>query len=144
MLIGEHTHTVDAKRRVSFPAKFRKVLGSSVVVTRGLDSSLFVFSLPEWSRVAGKLETLSMGSTDSRAFTRFMLGSAALVGIDSLGRILVPEYLASYAGITETATIIGVSNRVEIWEPTRWQAYQARVLSDADQLAARLGDIGAL
>lgn len=144
MLIGEHTHTVDPKRRVSMPAKFRKALGGTVVVTRGLDGSLFVFPQKEWKGVVEKLNGLSMGTSDSRAFARFMLGGASEVQTDSLGRILLPEYLARYAEIETEAVIIGVNDRAEIWQPKRWEAYKQKVLVEADALAERLGEIGAI
>ena len=144
MLIGEHTHTVDPKRRVSLPAKFRKALGKGVVVTHGLDGSLSIFSFQKWKEMVGKLETLSLGSADSRAFARFMLAGASEVDVDSLGRILIPEYLAAYAGIEKEAVVIGVNDRAEMWEPTKWANYKKVVTGKADELAERLGAIGAL
>lgn len=144
MLIGEYTHTVDEKRRVSLPAKFRKSLGKTVVVTHGLDGSLFIYALPEWQRIMEKLSELSIGQSDSRAFNRFMLAGAQDVSVDSLGRILIPDYLASYAKIEDSAVLIGVSDRVEVWNPATWQAYKAQTISQADRMAEKLGDLGAL
>ncbi len=142
MLIGEYNHTIDGKRRLSMPAKFRKALGKQVVVTHGLDQSLFVFATNEWQRIVEKLSTLSMGSSDSRAFNRFLLAGAVDLEIDSLGRILLPDYLATFAGLDTKAVLIGVHDRVEIWNEERWQTYKKRIESDADVMAEKLGELG--
>ncbi|NBD73553.1 division/cell wall cluster transcriptional repressor MraZ [Patescibacteria group bacterium] len=144
MLIGEYNHTIDSKRRVSMPAKFRKALGSRVVVTHGLDQSLFVFATKQWQTIVEKLSTLSMGSSDSRAFNRFLLAGAVDLEIDSLGRILLPDYLAEFAALDTKATLIGVSDRVEIWNEERWESYKKRIESDADVMAEKLGELGVL
>lgn len=144
MLLGQYTHTVDAKRRVSLPAKFRKSLGREVVITHGLDGSLFLFPKKEWEGMVGKLSELSIGSADSRAMNRFFLSNAMEQGIDSLGRILLPEYLAAYAGIEGTAVIVGISSRIEIWEPKRWESYQRSIEQAVDGMAERLSSIGLL
>lgn len=144
MLIGQYTHIVDDKRRVSLPAKFRKALGSTVVITHGLDGSLFLFPIKEWEEVMRKLKELSLGSADSRAMNRFLLSGAMDQKIDALGRVLIPEYLAKYAGIEDTATIVGISDRVEMWNPEKWNNYRKAVEAKADGLAERLSSIGML
>jgi MraZ protein len=144
MLIGEYIHTIDDKRRMSLPAKFRKALGKKVVITHGLDSCLFVFSLAQWEKILEKLETLSMGQSDSRAFNRFLLAGAQDVEIDSLGRILLPEYLASFATLQGKAVLIGVHDRIELWNEKNWKTYKARIEKQADTLAQKLGELGVL
>lgn len=144
MLIGEHNHVLDSKRRVSLPAKFRKEMGSEVVVTHGLDSCLFVYTTSEWGKVADKLSHSSMGVADNRKFNRFMLAGATLTEIDSIGRILIPEFLKSYAGLREQVVIIGVHSRLEIWDGERWRAYKGEALKQADKLAEKLGEIGVI
>lgn len=144
MLIGEYRHTIDDKRRMSLPAKFRKALGKKVVITHGLDSCLFVFSLTQWEHVLEKLSGLSMGQSDSRAFNRFLLAGAADVEIDSLGRVLIPEYLAKFAQLGTKAVLIGVSDRVEVWNERAWNEYKKRVEKQADVMAEKLGDVGVL
>lgn len=144
MLIGEYIHTLDNKRRLSLPAKFRKALGKQVVVTRGLDQSLFVFSTRQWESVVSKLGTLSMGQSESRAFNRFLLAGANEAEVDSLGRILLPEYLAEFASLKEKAVLIGVSDRVEVWNEKNWTAYKNKTLKEADLMAEKLGELGVL
>lgn len=144
MFIGEYEHSLDEKKRVSLPKAFRAALGRKVVMTRGLDNCLFVYSRSAWERVAEKLQSLSFVNPDTRGFNRFMLSGAAEVEVDTAGRILIPEHQKQFAGLKKTIVFAGVSDRVEIWERDRWQAYKTRIEKHADDLAERLGSIGAL
>lgn len=144
MLIGEYTHTIDEKNRLSFPMKFRKEMGKTVVVTPGLDRCLFVFTTTEWSRITEKLSTSSMLQSDARSFNRYLLGGAVEVDVDSAGRILVPDFLKDRAGLKDKVAVVGVHTRVELWDEITWKRYQKKVEADADSLAERLGTIGAL
>ena len=143
MLIGEFEHTIDAKKRMALPAKFRKDLGGTAVITRGLDRCLFVYPMKEWERVAEALANLPTGPASNRSFVRLFLAGAAHVETDALGRILIPDYLKEYAGLSEKVTIVGVYKRLEIWDALRWQTYRAETEKNADVLAERLGEIGA-
>ncbi len=144
MLIGEYTHTVDEKNRVSLPVKFRKEIGKKVVVTHGLDNCIFLYSISEWQKVAGKLAELGIGQSDTRGFNRFMLAGAVEVEVDSIGRILVPDFLKTFADLKEKVVFAGVHNRVEIWNSVRWAEYKKVIEGQADKLAEKLGEIGAL
>lgn len=142
MLIGEHKHTLDTKKRLSLPAKFRKELGKKVIVTRGLDTCLFVYSQKEWKNFSDKLGELSMGQSDTRAFNRFLLGGAVEVEIDSAGRILIPDFLKEFAHLDTKVVVAGIANRVELWDEEAWNKYQAGLQTQADALAEKLGSIG--
>lgn len=142
MLIGEHLHTLDPKKRVSLPAKFRKELGKTVVITRGLDHCLFIYSVKEWKMFTEKLATLSMGQADSRAFNRFLLGGAVETDIDAHGRVLIPDFLKEFADLDTRVVIAGMHNRVELWDENRWKTYTSTVEKNADDLAEKLGSIG--
>lgn len=143
MLIGEHNHTVDPKKRVSLPAKFRKEMGKEVVIGYGLDKCLSVYTVSEWEKFSSQLSEMSMLQSDKRSFNRFMLGGASLVEVDSLGRILIPDILKEYAGIKEKVAIIGVHSRLEIWDEATWNDYKGKVEKNADVLAEKLGELGA-
>lgn len=123
MLIGEYLHTIDSKNRLSVPSKFRKDLGRIVVLTRGLDKCLFLYTLAEWQALADKLAKLPWGKAEHRSFVRAMIAGATDLEIDSLGRILLPDYLKVYAKLSGVAHIIGLYNRVEIWNPELWAQY---------------------
>lgn len=144
MLIGEYRHSIDSKHRLSLPAKFRRELGRKVVITHGLDHCLFVYPVRSWIAVAEKLGKLSVGRAESRGFNRFILAGAVEADVDSIGRILIPDFLRSFANLKEKVVIAGVHDRVEIWDEDRWKAYKSGIESDADRLAETLGQIGAL
>lgn len=142
MLIGEYIHSIDDKKRVALPARFRTELGKKVVLTRGLDNCLFVYSEPEWHTFATKLADMSVGGADSRAFNRFILGGAIETDVDASGRILIPDFLRTFAGLDERVVIAGVMSRVEIWNEDSWRSYTSQVELQADRLAEKLGEIG--
>lgn len=144
MLIGQYFHTLDPKKRLSLPAKFRKELGRRVVITNGLDNCLFLYPLKEWQKVAEKLGELSIGASGTRGFNRFILSGAVEAEIDSAGRILIPDFLKAFAGLKDKVVLAGVHSRVEVWDEKAWNEYKGRVEKDADLLAEKLGEIGAL
>ena len=144
MLIGEYVHTLDDKKRISLPAKFRKEIGRKVVVTNGLDRCLFLYTGKRWGKLAEKLSELPMGHADTRSFNRFMLAGAVELDVDALGRILIPDFLKKFAGLKQRIVIAGIHDRIEIWDETTWSDYRNRVAKDADVLAEKLGEVGAL
>jgi MraZ protein len=144
MLIGEYKHTLDEKKRISVPSKFRKILGKKVVITNGLDNCLFIYPIKEWEQIASKLGGLSWGTSDQRKFNRFMLSSATEISIDSVGRILIPEHLKEMAKIKTKVVFAGVYSRIEVWDEQTWNKHKTEVVKDADQVAERLGEIGAI
>lgn len=142
MLIGEYIHTIDDKNRVSMPAKFRKELGKKIIITPGLDQCLFIFTTKEWSKVAKKLSSsendLSFLKNDQRSFNRFMFGRAAEVELDSIGRILVPDFLKERIGLKDKVALVGVEDRVEVWNDKAWNAYKEKIEKEAGDLAEKL------
>ena len=97
MLIGEYTHTLDPKKRLSLPSRWRAKLGKSLVVTRGLDNCLFVYPTSAWQTITEKVAGLPLGQSDTRSFNRFFLSGAVQVDVDKAGRILVPDFLKDFA-----------------------------------------------
>lgn len=142
MLLGEYQHSLDDKGRIAIPAKFRKTLAGGVVITRGLDACLYLYPLEEWTKLADRLAKLPINQADSRAFARLMLAGASHAEIDSQGRVLIPEYLRKYSGISSKAVIVGIYNRAEIWEEGKWLAYRADMEAKTGEIAERLGDLG--
>ncbi len=144
MLIGEYTHTIDDKNRLSLPAKFRTEMGKKIVLTRGLDKCVSIFTLKEWKIIAEKLSESSMLQADSRSFNRFMFGGAVETEVDAIGRILVPDFLKEWGGLSTKVTVIGVQSRVEIWNDKAWATHKQSIEKQADTLAEKLGQIGVL
>ncbi|KKR43936.1 division/cell wall cluster transcriptional repressor MraZ [Candidatus Nomurabacteria bacterium RIFOXYB1_FULL_39_16] len=146
MLIGEYIHTIDEKNRMSLPVKFRKEMGKKIIITPGLDSCLFIFTMKEWTKVSKRLSDtdsdLSFLKSDQRSFNRFMFGRAVDVEVDSIGRILIPDFLKDRINLKDSAAIIGVQDRLEIWNEKKWSEYKEVVEKQADQLAEKLGNEG--
>ena len=142
MLIGEYTHTVDEKKRISLPSKFRKEIGKKIVVTHGLDNCLFLYPMKEWQKISAKLAELGIGQSDTRGFNRFMLAGAVEIDVDSIGRILIPDFLRDFASLGEKVVFAGIHNRIEIWNDKRWSEYKGRIEKQADVMAEKLGQIG--
>ncbi len=143
MLIGEYLHTIDQKNRLSVPSKFRKELGKIVVVSRGLDKCLFLYSLDSWKKLADKLSTeLPWGKAENRSFMRSMIAGASDVSIDALGRILLPENLKNFAFLEKEAMVVGLYNRVEIWKPEIWKTYNEVSNQNTELIAEKLGELG--
>ena len=139
MFLGEYLHTFDTKNRVSLPAKFRKGLGRAVIITRGLDRCIYVYSRKEWGKEARRYAAQTSGNAASRGLARLFLAGSFEAEVDGAGRVLVPENLKSFAGISVKAVIAGVADRVEIWEEDAWKKYTASIERDADQFAEALG-----
>jgi len=142
MFLGEFSYTIDEKKRLAVPAKFRSALGKKAVITRGLDSCLFLFTQKEWQKLAEKLSALPLGQKDARGFSRLMLAGAMEVSMDSLGRILIPDYLKEYASLKKQVVIAGVYSRLEVWDTNLWNAYKKQNERDADKLAEAMGEVG--
>ena len=142
MFIGEYTYTIDQKKRLAIPSKFRKTLGKKAVITRGLDNCLVIYPLEEWQKVAEKLQGLPSSQADSRGFVRIMLSGAVDVALDKLGRILIPDYLKKYASLKKEIAIIGLSNRIEVWDREKWEEYKQKTEMAVGDIAARLKELG--
>ena len=143
MLIGEYIHSIDDKKRISLPSKFRQEVGKKLVATYGLENCLFLYPLKEWAKISEEIGKLGMLKSDTREFNRFMFGGAVEVEVDSLGRILLPEYLREFAKVENKAVFIGVHKRIEIWNEKRWHEYKKKVVAQADSLAEKLSQTGA-
>lgn len=141
MFIGEYHHNLDTKGRLALPAKFRDALEGGAVVTRGLDHCLFVYTMNEWNELAAKISQLPMSQSNSRAFSRLMLAGAMDVQIDKQGRIILPDYLRKYAGITKQVVVAGLYTRLEIWDEDQWQEYKAQTEYESDNIAETLSGL---
>lgn len=142
MFIGEYSHSIDEKGRMAIPSKMRGELGSGAVVTRGIDSCLWVFPKSEWQILAQKLSNLPLSDANSRAFSRLMLAGAMEVEFDSQGRILLPIYLRDYANLKKSAVVTGLYNRLEIWESEAWEKYKTETEKSTDEISKAMTELG--
>lgn len=141
MFLGEFEHQVDPKNRVSVPKKFRAHL-KEAVITRGLDSCLFLYSQSEWEKITTKIAALPLTKKEARSFSRYFLSGAVEVTFDSLGRVLLPQFLKDYASIKSEVTIVGVGERVEIWDREKWLVYRAKTEKNSEEIAEKLSESG--
>jgi protein mraZ len=142
MLLGEYSHNLDAKGRVSVPAKFREDLGHTFIVTKGLDNCLFAYSKEEWKTFEEKLKNLPLTNMNARNFIRFFFSGATECEIDKQGRINIPQNLREYASLSKDVYIIGVSTRVEIWDKEKWDNYTSPENMDLDEIANQMSNLG--
>ncbi len=142
MLMGEFHHTIDEKGRIIIPSKFRNELGSEVVVTRGLDKCLFLYSKSEWEKLTSKLSTLPFTKQDARNFNRFFLSGATTSEFDKQGRINITSPLISYAGLNKECVIIGVNERLEIWDEEKYNEFLSNNEDDFSKIAENLFEMG--
>ena len=142
MFLGEYTHSIDQKKRLAIPIKFRNEAGNVVVITRGLDSCLFVFPVAEWEKLVKTLRSLPLGQGDARGFSRLMFSGAMEVAVDRLGRILVPDYLKEYAHLEKQVVVTGVSDRMEVWDVDKWNEYKSKSEKEIGTMAERLSELG--
>ena len=142
MLIGQYEHTIDAKKRLALPAKFRGELGEKVIITKGVESCLVVYTEKEFMTVSEKLSNLTISQPEARGFTRTMLAGAMEVNLDKLGRILVPDYLKKYAGLNKNVVICGLSNRLEIWDLENWNVWTKEAEKGVSEMVSKLGGLG--
>ena len=123
MLMGEFHHNIDDKGRLIIPSKFRSELGESVIITKGLDKCIFVYSLKEWNKIIEKISALEFTKKNVRAFERAFIGVASTIEFDKQGRINITSPLVHYANIDKECVIIGVNERLEIWSKEEFEKY---------------------
>lgn len=136
--MGEYQHSIDAKGRLIIPSKFREQLGSTFVITRGLDNCLFGYPMNEWRKLEEKLKELPMTKKDARAFARFFFSGATEVEIDKQGRINIPTTLSTYAQLEKECVILGVSSKIEVWSKNAWEAYFNEAEESFSEIAENL------
>jgi MraZ protein len=139
MFLGEYLHTFDVKNRLSVPSKFRTGLGRVVIVTRGLDRCLYLFSRKAWEKAAASYAADVSGSTARRGLARLFLAGSFETSVDSAGRILIPEQLKAYAALRDKVVVAGMAERVELWDEAAWRTYTEAIERDANAFAETVG-----
>jgi len=142
LFVGQYSHSLDYKSRISIPKKFRDELKNRAILTRGLDNCLFLYPMSEWEILSERLRQLPLTGRDARAFSRYLFSGAVEVKFDRLGRITVPDYLVKHAHFKKSVVIIGVLNRVEIWSKEFWDSFNKRVSKKSEEIAEKLSGSG--
>lgn len=141
MLMGEYLHNLDEKKRLIIPSKFRYELGEVVVITRGLEKCLFVYSKEDFQRITDKLATIPFTKKEARSFMRFFLSGATEVEFDKQGRITIPSSLTNYANINKECVVLGTGDRLEIWDQSSWNEFFDSTKDDMSDIAEKLFDM---
>jgi len=136
MFLGQYTHSLDAKGRLTIPARFREALASGAYVTQGFERNLMVYTTASFERLAQRAGTLTATDPEARAVRRVIFGGATEVELDNAGRILIPEFLRSYAQLEGEASIVGTGEYFEIWAKGAWEKELIGV-TDPDSNAKR-------
>lgn len=121
MFLGEYTHSIDEKGRLTIPAKYRGELAAGLVVTRGFDRNLMVFTMQGWEKLAGQLSDRPLSDRSARSFRRRVYSGAVDLVPDRQGRILLPASLRDFAELDGEAVIIGMNDYIEIWSVGAWK-----------------------
>ena len=136
--MGEYHHSIDEKKRIIIPSRFREELKDTFVITRGIENCLFIYSLEEWRKITDKLETLPFTKKDARQFIRFFLSGATEAQFDKQGRIVITTPLLEYAKIEKDCVIIGAGERLEIWSENAWNNFFNEASTNMSDIAENL------
>ena len=123
MFFGTYTPRLDDKGRIFLPAKFRDELAEGLVVTRGQERCLYVWSMEEFTKLTERLRETSVTNKSARDYVRMFFAGASDETPDKQGRITVPPMLRGYASLERDCIVIGAMNRIEIWDAASWQTY---------------------
>lgn len=138
MFLGEFQHIIDPKGRVILPAKFRESLADGLVITAGEEGCLYVFPVAEWQKVVDRYEEAPRNA-ETRRLYRVIFSSASKDTIDRQGRLFIPQPLRDFAHLSKDVIVIGVSNRVEIWDKRKWLGYRKETEKSMTEGLADLG-----
>ncbi|HLI52378.1 MAG TPA: division/cell wall cluster transcriptional repressor MraZ [Thermomicrobiaceae bacterium] len=141
MFLGRFSHNLDTKGRLAIPSRFRDEFGADVVITRGIDRCLSLYSVETFQPLAEKVSALSISDPDARTFRRMVFAEAASAEFDKQGRILIPPDLRLYAGLDREAVVIGMHTYVEIWNPVAWESQAQLMDEEGASIAQRLATL---
>ena len=135
MFLGEFAHTIDTKGRLTIPAKFRGLVATGLVVTRGFDQNLMLYPMEEWEALAARIAQRPLADTDMRSFRRRVFSGAVDLVPDRQGRVIIPPYLREFAGIDKDVVIAGMFNYLEVWSSESWTAVRDAIEMDTTNWA---------
>jgi MraZ protein len=136
VFLGEYQHSLDDKGRVVMPAKFRDGLSRGLVVTKGQERCLYVFPIDQWEEEMERITNLPRTDRSNRIYARSFFGAATDQQTDKQGRFQIPPALRTYAGLERDVIVVGVSDRIEIWDAQAWESMR----EEADSLYADIGE----
>jgi MraZ protein len=142
VFLGEYQHTIDPKGRVVLPSRFRDDLAKGCVIAKGQERCLFVFTLEQWEQEVERVRSFPRTDRRLRNYSRAFFGGASDQKLDKQGRIQIPANLREYAGLGKDVVVVGVGERVELWDAGTWQEFTANVDEYYAEIEEALGDQG--
>jgi MraZ protein len=139
VFLGTFQHAIDEKGRLTLPSRWRDFIEPRIVITRGLDDCLFILPESRFIEIAKRVDAQGFESADARSWSRYLFANAELVEVDKQGRILVPQTLRTEFGMNGEVILLGAFSRIELWNPDKYRAENARVTADPAALAERIG-----
>ncbi len=142
MFLGQYSHALDSKGRLTIPARFREELEAGLVMTQGYEPCFLIYPQASWLALAQKVGQMSAASSVARSYARLVFGNAFETMPDTMGRILVPTILRDYAAIQEEAIVVGVNSYIEVWSPARWREATERDNQNLPDILAQVAHMG--
>ncbi|MBI4673870.1 MAG: division/cell wall cluster transcriptional repressor MraZ [Chloroflexi bacterium] len=140
MFLGEYSHNLDEKGRLTLPARMRELLGERVVVTRGLERCLLVFPANDFEKFLQNVNTVGMTAADVRGLSRFFSSKATEDSPDKQGRINLPQTLRDHANLNGEVTVIGAFDHVELWNPAQYLQADADLVKNVPDMSERVNE----
>ena len=142
MIIGEYRSTIGEKKRISLPRKFRAEVGEDLILTRGYENALILVNKKMWENVAKEIMNGSFTNKDIRDTSRFLVGGAKEIDLDSQGRFVIPESLFDHASLKKDIVFIGLINWIEIWDQTLWEDRLKHLKEHGEEIAQEISKMG--
>jgi MraZ protein len=142
LFLGEFEHAIDDRSRLAIPARFRPALDDGLVITRGLDRCLVIYDSESWRSMAERVRTLNPWQGDARRMQRHFFSGAVPAQPDKLGRVVIPQFLRTYAQLDGDVVVVGLFDRIEVWARGEWQKERSQAERDSAELAEHLAAPG--
>lgn len=140
MFLGEYSHNLDDKGRLTLPARWREDLGESVVITRGMERCLFVFRASDLEKFLDSINTVGITGADARGLSRFFSSKATEDTPDKQGRITIPQNLRDFAGLNGEVLVVGAHDHGELWSPALYAETDANLVKNIPDMSERVND----
>lgn len=141
MFLGEYSHNIDDKGRLTLPARWREELGQHVVVTRGMDPCLFVFSKQKFETFMTEISKVGMTAEDARGLSRFFSSKATDDEPDKQGRISLPQNLRDFCHLNGEVMVVGSFDHIELWSPAQYEQADAELVKNIPDISERVNQV---
>jgi MraZ protein len=138
LFLGEYEHSIDDKSRLAIPARFRAALEEGMYIARGLDRCLVIYDAERWRSLAERVDALDDWQVEARRIQRYFFTGAVQANPDKLGRVVIPQFLRTYAQLETEVVVVGVSHRIEVWSKSEWARERSQAERDSAELAEHL------